>query len=85
LRSFRIRSITSINVEMIGQTLMIQHYVAENGDASALPPGFYLRSVYPNWLHTSSGIWTLSVKRIDEARCEYTNSGLGRSMGGCAP
>jgi hypothetical protein len=64
----------SINVEMVGQTLMIQHYVAE----AATPQ--LCRMVSTSDAFTPSGrtrvqvIWTLSVKRIDDVHCEYTNS-----------
>ncbi len=64
----------SINVEMVGQTLMVQHYVAE----TATPQ--LCRMVSTSDAFTSNGrtrvqvIWTLSVKRIDDGHCEYTNS-----------
>jgi len=64
----------SINVEMVGQTLMIQHYVAE----TATP--HLCRMVSTSDAFTPGGrtrvqvIWTLSVKPIDAGRCEYTNS-----------
>ncbi len=63
----------SINVEMIGKTLMIQHYVAE---VATLP---LCRMVSTSDAFTPSGhtrvqvIWTLSAKRIDGHACEYTN------------
>ncbi|WP_216856821.1 hypothetical protein [Acidisoma sp. S159] len=64
----------SINVEMVGQTLMIQHYVAE----TATP--HLCRMVSTSDAFTPGGrtrvqvIWTLSVKPIDDEHCEYTNS-----------
>jgi hypothetical protein len=64
----------SINVEMIGKTLMIQHYVAE-----AATPAL-CRMVSISDAFTPAGrtrvqvIWTLSVKPIDDKSCEYTNS-----------
>jgi hypothetical protein len=64
----------SINVEMIGKTLMIQHYVAE---VATLP---LCRMVSTSDAFTPSGhtrvqvIWTLSAKRIDGHACEYTRS-----------
>jgi hypothetical protein len=60
-------------VEMVGQRLMIQHYVAE----AATPQ--LCRMVSTSDAFTPSGrtrvqvIWTLSVKRIDDVHCEYTN------------
>jgi hypothetical protein len=53
---------------------MIQHYVAE----TAIPT--FCRMVSVSDAFTPSGrtrvqvIWTLSVKRIDDKSCEYTNS-----------
>ncbi len=64
----------SINVEMIGQTLMVQHYIAE----AATPT--LCRMVSTSDAFTSNGrtrvqvIWTLSAKKIDDKSCEYTNS-----------
>jgi hypothetical protein len=64
----------SINVEMIGKTLMIQHYVAEVATPSLC------RMVSTSDAFTPAGhtrvqvIWTLSVKPIDDKSCEYTNS-----------
>ena len=63
----------SINVEMIGKTLMIQHYVAEAATPSLC------RMVSTSDAFTPAGhtrvqvIWTLSVKCIDDKSCEYTN------------
>lgn len=64
----------SINVEMIGRTLMIQHYVAEVATPS------FCRMISVSDAFTQYGptrvqvIWTLSVKRVDDQTCEYTNS-----------
>jgi len=64
----------SINVEMVGKTLMVQHYVAE----TATP--HLCRMVSTSDAFTPAGrtrvqvIWTLSVKRVDDTHCEYTNS-----------
>jgi hypothetical protein len=64
----------SIAVEMIGKTLMIQHYVAE----VATPALCHMVSTSDAFTpigHTRvQVIWTLSVQRIDERSCEYTNS-----------
>jgi hypothetical protein len=64
----------SINVEMIGKTLMIQHYVAEVATPALC------RMVSTSDAFTANGrtrvqvIWTLSAKQIDDKSCEYTNS-----------
>ena len=63
----------SINVEMIGKTLMIQHYVAEVATPTLC------RMVSTSDAFTSNGhtrvqvIWTLSAKQVDEKTSEYTN------------
>jgi hypothetical protein len=65
----------SINVEMVGWTLMIQHYVAE----TATQP--LCRMVSTSEAFTPSGrtrvqvIWERSVKRIDDVHCEYIFAG----------
>lgn len=63
----------SINVEVIGGTPMVQHYVEQ----TATPHHLILESVSD--LFTTSGRttmivhWELSVKALDEGRCEFTN------------
>jgi hypothetical protein len=64
----------SINVEMIGQTLMIQHYVAETATAHLCRMVSTSDAFTPNGRTRVQIIWTLSVKPVDEAHCEYTNS-----------
>ena len=64
----------SINVENIGGSVMIQHYVEEIGQPD------HLRLISHSDLFTPSGrtkldvIWDLSVKPLDETTCEFTNS-----------
>jgi hypothetical protein len=64
----------SINVETIGGSLMVQHYVEEIG----LPD--HLRLVSDSDVFTPAGptkirvIWDLRVTRIDDATCELTNT-----------
>ena len=63
----------SINVEVIGGTPMVQHYV----EKVAEPHHLVLESVSD--LFTTSGrtsivvMWELSVRPLDGARCEFTN------------
>jgi hypothetical protein len=64
----------SINVEMIGKTLMIQHYVAEIATATLCRMVSTSDAFTPNGRTRVQVIWTLGVKRIDERTCEYTNS-----------
>ena len=63
----------SINVETIGGSLVIQHYVAEVAEPD------YCKMVSISDVMAAYGrtkvqvIWELSVKPIDAGRCEYTN------------
>ncbi|MRX10945.1 hypothetical protein GJ697_24285 [Pseudoduganella sp. FT25W] len=64
----------SINVEMIGSGLVVQHYVGEVTEAS------HCRMVSTSDVFTPNGrtkvqvIWDLSVRKIDAQRSEYTNA-----------
>jgi hypothetical protein len=66
----------SINVEMIGKTLMIQHYVAEVATPSLCRMVSVSDAFTPNGRTRVQVIWTLSVKAINDEICEYTNSVL---------
>jgi hypothetical protein len=63
----------SINVEILGGSLMVQHYVEEIGQSD------HLRLVSNSDVFTPTGrtkvgvIWHLSVKKIDDKTCEFTN------------
>jgi hypothetical protein len=63
----------SINVETIGDTLVVQHYVAEVHEPH------FCRMVSISDSITTKGrtkvqvVWELSVKKIDAQSCEYTN------------
>ena len=63
----------SINVEVIGGSLMVQHYVAE------IHEPHHCRMVSLSDLQTPAGwtkiwvIWDLSVTAVDSASCRYTN------------
>jgi hypothetical protein len=64
----------SINVEILGGSLMVQHDVEEIGEPD------HLRLVSNSDLFTPTGrtevgvIWELSVKKIDDQTCEFTNT-----------
>jgi len=64
----------SINVEILGGTLIVQHYVED----IAKPD--HLRLVSTSDLFTPTGrtkigvVWDLQVRKIDERRCEFTNT-----------
>ena len=63
----------SINVEVIGGALMVQHYVAEVHEPH------HCRMVSLSDVQTPAGwtkievIWDLSVTALDSASCRYTN------------
>jgi hypothetical protein len=64
----------SINVEVIGGSLIVQHYVEEVGEPD------HLRLVSRSDLFTPAGrtmidvIWDLRVSRIDDHSCMFTNT-----------
>ena len=64
----------SINVEILGGSLMVQHYVEEIGEPD------HLRLVSHSDLFTPTGrtkvgvIWDLRVRKIDDQTCEFTNT-----------
>jgi hypothetical protein len=64
----------SINVEVIGGSMIVQHYVQEVGEPD------HLRFASHSDLFTPAGrtkidvIWDLRVRRIDDATCEFTNT-----------
>jgi hypothetical protein len=68
----------SINVEQIGTSLVIQHYVGEILEKRHCKMVSDSDVYTPNNARTSIlVIWELSVKAIDENTCEYTNSVSG--------
>jgi hypothetical protein len=64
----------SINVEMIGKTLMIQHYIAEVVTPTLCRMVSTSDAFTPNGHTRVQVIWTLSARRVDDKTCEYTNS-----------
>ncbi len=64
----------SINVEVLGGSPMVQHYVEEISERG------HLRLVSNSDVFTPTGrikvgvIWDLSVKKIDDESCEFTNT-----------
>jgi hypothetical protein len=64
----------SINVEVIGGSLIVQHYVEEIGEPD------HLRLVSQSDLFTPTGrtkidvVWDLQVTRIDGDSCRFTNT-----------
>jgi hypothetical protein len=64
----------SINVEVIGGSVIVQHYVEEIGERD------HLRLTSHSDIFTPAGrtkidvVWDLRVRRIDDATCELTNT-----------
>lgn len=64
----------SINVEVLGGSLMVQHYVEEIGRPD------HLRLVSTSDVFTPTGrtkigvVWDLSVRKIDDNTCEFSNT-----------
>jgi hypothetical protein len=63
-----------IDVEMIGHALMVQRYVTEIGTPALCKMVSISEAFTPNGRTRVQVVWTLSVKRIDENRCEFVNS-----------
>src|SRR4029077_8412011 len=64
----------SINVEMIGETLMFQHYVGAITEPH-LCRMVSLSDAFSPKGHTKVHVlWELSVKPINSTHCEYTNA-----------
>jgi hypothetical protein len=64
----------SINVEVLGGSLMVQHYTEEIGQRD------HLRLVSVSDVFTPTGrtkigvLWDLSVRKIDDNTCEFSNT-----------
>ncbi|MBY5520719.1 hypothetical protein [Rhizobium leguminosarum] len=63
----------SINVETIGGSLMVQHYVETFGEKDHLILDSHSDVFTPSGRTTIHVTWELSAKRLDDARCEFTN------------
>ncbi len=63
----------SINVEVIGGALMVQHYVETLGQKDHLILESVSDLFTPAGRTTIHVLWELSVKAIDGERCEFTN------------
>jgi hypothetical protein len=63
----------SINVEIIGGSLMVQHYVETLGEMDRLVLESISDVFTPSGRTTIRVVWELSVKAIDEKSCEFTN------------
>jgi len=63
----------SINVEVIGGSLMVQQYVETLAEKRHLVLESVSDIFTPNGRTTIHVLWELSVKAIDDRRCEFTN------------
>src|SRR5277367_1878075 len=63
----------SINVETIGDALVVQHYIAEVREPHFCRMVSISDSISPTGRTKLQVVWELSAKRIDDQTCEYTN------------
>lgn len=63
----------SINVEVIGGSLMVQHYIEKLGHRNHLILESVSDVFTPTGRTTINVLWELSVRSIDSERCEFTN------------
>jgi hypothetical protein len=63
----------SINVETIGDALMIQHYVGEIREPHLCRMVSNSDSITAAGRSKARVVWELSVKKIDDRSCEYSN------------
>jgi hypothetical protein len=63
----------SINVETIGGSLMLQHYVETLGEKDHLILESVSDIIAPTGRTTIHVHWELSVRKIEDRRCEFTN------------
>ena len=63
----------SINVEVIGGSLMVQHYVEKLGERNHLVLESTSDVFTPSGRTTIRVVWELSVRPLDDDKCEFTN------------
>src|SRR5271155_2402286 len=63
----------SINVETIGDSFVVQHYVAEVHEPHFCRMVSISDSISPAGRTKLQVVWELSVKKVDDYSCEYTN------------
>jgi hypothetical protein len=64
----------SINVETIGGSLMVQHYVEEIGEPDRLRLTSESDVFTPTGRTKIGVVWDLAAGRIDDKTCEFTNT-----------
>jgi len=74
----------SINVETIGDALVVQHYVAEIREPQLCRMVSISDSISPAGRTKLQVVWELSAKKVDDRTCEFTNhihsSAIGETM-----
>lgn len=63
----------SINVEKIGDAIVIQHYIAQVHEPHYCRMVSVSDSISPAGSTKVQVVWELSVEKIDDQTCEYTN------------
>jgi hypothetical protein len=63
----------SINVETIGDALVVQHYVAEVREPHSCRMVSISDSISPAGRTKLRVVWELSARKIDDQTCKYTN------------
>jgi hypothetical protein len=63
----------SINVEMIGDAFVVQHYVAEVREPHFCRMVSISDSISPAGRTKLQVVWELSARKINDQSCEYTN------------
>ena len=63
----------SINVETIGDAFVVQHYVGEVRESHLCRMVSISDSISPAGRNKLQVVWELSVRKIDEQSCEFTN------------
>ena len=62
-----------INVEMIGGSIVVQHFVEDVAEPDHVRLVSLSDTFSPNGLTRVQVLWELSVKPVDSERCEFTN------------
>lgn len=63
----------SINVEMIGSALVVQHYIAEEAGKTYCRMNSISDVFAPNGRSQVNVVWELIAEAVDEKTCRYTN------------
>lgn len=64
----------SINVEVLGGSLMVQHYVEEIAEPDHLRLASHSDVFTPTGRTKLAVTWDLTVRKIDDKTCEFTNT-----------